>query len=152
MKPAPKKAAGWAAIAVIVVGGFEGLRTVAYRDPIGVITACFGETRNIRMGDKFTREECNQMLEGRLVEFWRGAAACIPSLPDMPDTRQAAVVSLAYNIGVGGLCKSSIARKLNAGDTQGACDAFLLYNRAGGIVFPGLTKRRKQERDLCLRS
>lgn len=152
IKAPPRKAAGWAAIAVVLVGGFEGLRTTAYRDPIGVVTACFGETRNIRMGDRFTKEECNGMLEGRLMEFWRGAAACTPSLPDMPDARQAAVVSLAYNIGVGAYCKSSVARNLNLGDVRAACDSFLKFNRAGGIKFPGLVRRREAERQLCLRS
>lgn len=151
-RPAPRKAAGWAAIAVVVVGGFEGIRTVAYRDPIGIPTACFGETRNIKMGDRFTLEQCNDMLEGRLVEFWRGAAACTPSLPDMPDARQAAVVSLAYNIGVGAYCKSSVARNLNLGNVRAACDSFLKFNRAGGVIFPGLTRRREAERQLCLRS
>ncbi len=68
----------------------------------------------------------------------------------MSDARYVAVLSLAHNIGVGGVCRSSVVRDLNEHRDWDACDAFLLYNRAAGVVFPGLTRRRQQERSLCL--
>jgi len=142
-----KKAAGWAAIAVVCVGGFEGLRTVAYRDPVGIPTLCFGETKGVRMGDKATADECRVMLAGRLEEFARGVDACV-SVP-MSDSRKAAMVSFAYNVGTGAFCKSTLVRRLNVGDPA-ACDELLKWTSAKGITLPGLVNRRKEERKLCM--
>lgn len=144
-----RKGAAAAGLAVAVVGGFEGLRQVAYRDVVGVPTVCYGETRGVRMGDRHTRPECDAMLLKRLGEFAAGVERCTPSAVTMPDARYVAHVSLAYNIGVSAYCKSSVSRLENAGQTAASCDAFLKWNRAGGVVFPGLTRRRQAERALC---
>ena len=130
------------------VAGFEGLRQAAYIDPVGIPTVCFGETRDVKLGDKYTAEECRQMLGTRVLEFGAAVDRCV-TVPLMP-ARKAAYVSLAFNIGEGAFCKSSIARKANAGDPAGSCDAILLYNKAGGVVWPGLVKRRESERQLCM--
>ena len=61
-----------------------------------------------------------------------------------------ALVSLAYNIGVGGLSKSSVIRHLKAGNKEAAADAFLLWNKAGDRVLAGLTRRRQAERRVFL--
>lgn len=147
-----KKVATWAVICATCVGGFEGLRTVAYMDPVGIPTYCFGETQRsdgsrVQIGDRATIDECKEMLVERVQEFGAGVDGCVIG-PLMPD-RKAAYTSLAYNIGIGAFCKSSIARKHNTGDLAGACDAFLLYNKAGGVVWPGLNKRREKEREIC---
>lgn len=68
----------------------------------------------------------------------------------MTPRQEAAFGDLAYNVGVSRFCSSSVARKFNAGDTQGACDALLLYVKADGKVLKGLQRRRAQERALCL--
>jgi lysozyme len=146
-----KRGGALAALGVAVVGGFEGLRLTAYKDAVGVPTICFGETRGVRMGMVKTKAECDAMLIKGLGEFADGIERCVPSVAVMPDPRYIAHLSLAWNIGVGGYCKSSIARLENAGHTVAACDSFLKYNRAGGVVFPGLTRRREKERALCLR-
>ena len=62
----------------------------------------------------------------------------------------AAMVSLAFNIGTGAFARSSVLRRHNARDFSGAADAFLLWNKGGGRVLPGLVRRRKAERDLYL--
>lgn len=138
-------------IAVGLVAGFEGIRQNAYLDPIGVPTVCAGETKGVKLGQHYTVEQCNTMLEGRLVEFWAEAEKCVPFLGDMPPARQAAVVSLSYNIGSRAFCKSSAARLLNMGEVKAGCDAFLKWDKAGGITFKGLTRRRQAERELCLK-
>jgi lysozyme len=140
-----------AAFMVATVGVHEGLRLTAYRDVVDKPTACWGETKGIKMGMTFTREECDAMFIRRLAEFEQGVLKCAPSLADAPVPRLVAHVSLAYNIGVGGYCKSSVARLFNAGQIQASCDFFLKYNRAGGVVWRGLTKRREHERELCMR-
>lgn len=137
-----------AALAVAVVGGFEGLRQTAYRDVVGVPTLCYGETRGVKMGMTATRAECDAMLLAGLADFERGVLSCA-SVP-MPDPRLVAHVSLAYNIGIGAYCRSTVLRRLNAGDVRGSCEAFLMWNKAKGITFPGLTRRREAERKLCL--
>jgi lysozyme len=69
----------------------------------------------------------------------------------LTDGQRVAFVDVAFNIGVSAFCSSSMARKANAGDMVGACDALLLWNRAGGREVAGLTRRRERERELCRR-
>lgn len=145
-----------AVMAATVIGGFEGLRQTAYPDPATrgpPWTICYGHTGSVKPHQRDSIAQCKALLQADLAKTYAsGVEACL--LPKvvaaMPDTRYVAVLSLAYNIGVGGFCESSIAADLNAGEVQAACDAFMRYNRAAGIVFPGLTSRRAQERHLCL--
>lgn len=142
-----------AALCVTTVGQFEGLRTKAYRDIIGVPTICYGETRGVKMGDVASREECDAMLIKALQEFEQGVYSCTTA--ELPPARLVATVSFAYNLGVGAYCQSSIVRHLNAGEVKAGCDAFLAYNKArkhGRLVpIKGLTDRRREERELCMR-
>lgn len=144
----PKKVAAWTALCVACVSGAEGLRTVAYRDPVGIPTICFGETKGVKIGDTATVDQCKDLLASRVQEFGDGVDRCL-TRPARPNPK-AAYTSLAYNIGVSAFCKSSIARKHNAGDERGACDAILLYDKAAGVRLPGLVKRRVEERKICL--
>lgn len=137
-------------LAVALVGGWEGMRTKAYRDIVGVPTVCFGETRGVKMGDEYTPDECRQMLGDGLVEFEQGIQRCLTQPAAIPDKVYVASLSLAYNIGTGAFCRSTVARRLNDGDYRGACDAIPAFNRAGGRVIQGLVNRRKAERELCL--
>ena len=146
-----KKSAAVAAAAVAIVGAFEGLRTLAYRDSVGVPTVCFGETRGVHMGDKYTVDQCKQMLGNRLVEFEAGMRACLRNPDALPDGPYIASLSLSYNIGTGAFCRSSVRRYLDAGQIKQACDAFRNFTKAGGYTLPGLVKRREAERALCLK-
>jgi len=137
-------------LAVGVVGGYEGLRTKAYRDVVGVPTVCFGETRGVKMGDTYTTEQCKAMLGDALIEFERGMAACLTNPARVPDKTYVAFLSLSYNIGTGAFCRSTLVRKANAGDLRGACNEFPKWNKAGGRVIRGLTLRRAEEKTLCL--
>lgn len=148
MAQTTRSKAAWCAIAVTCVSGFEGLRTAAYSDPVGIPTICFGETKGVRLGQRATVDECKGMLADSLEIANRGVDSCVRTY--LPDTRRAALVSMTYNIGVGNFCGSTLVRKLNAGDTRGACDEMSRWNRAKGIVLPGLTKRREAERQMCL--
>jgi lysozyme len=147
--------AGLAALACAFIGQKEGLKLFAYRDVIGVWTACYGETKGIRAGMVFTKAECDQKFIARLDEFGDGIEKCVPSLKDekrTPDTRYLAHLSLAYNIGLGNYCSSSVARLTRAGKDLEACQMFLKWNKAGGVVWRGLTDRRRQETDYCVRT
>lgn len=137
-------------LAVGLVGNWEGLRLYAYQDVIGVWTACYGETKDIKPGMKFTKAQCDVMFIDRLQEFEAGMRRCLSRPDAIPDKPYVAFLSLSYNIGLGAFCKSSIARHANAGNLTAACNAIPLYNKAGGKVVKGLVRRRAEERKLCL--
>lgn len=147
--------AAWVALAMTLVAGWEGLYTHAYRDPIGVVTVCYGITNadmKVKMGDRYSKEECKEFLEKALPRYDAQVRKCIPKIDEFPPHRHAALVSFTYNVGQGNLCKSSVARHLNAGRVKQGCDALLLYNKAKGRVLKGLVNRRAQEHEWCLRS
>ena len=152
-----RTAAGVASAAFIVaavpfIGQWEGLRTTAYQDIVGVWTVCYGETRGVRPGDKYTREECDKMLEREVVAFHRELTKCAPSLPNQSTGVQVALTSWAYNVGTGAACGSTLVRNLNNGDVKAACNQLPRWNRAGGHVVRGLSNRRISEREMCLAS
>lgn len=149
MAQSNKQRAAWCAIAVTCVSGFEGLRQVAYSDPIGIPTICFGETKGVQLGQRATLAECKGMLADSLELANRGVDACIRA--PLTDYRRAALVSFTYNVGQGSLCGSALARKINAGDTAGGCNELSRWTYAGGVKLPGLVKRRAAEREMCLR-
>lgn len=142
------------ALAIAVIGAHEGLRLNAYPDPVtkgAPWTICYGETLGISKGDKRTVEQCKAMLRQAIEKrYGPGLDSCIKNTAALSDKTYVAFLSLEYNIGQGAFCKSSIVRHVNAGNLRAACDAILLYNKAGGKVIPGLVKRRNEERKLCL--
>ena len=140
-----------AAAAIALVATWEGARTVAYRDVVGIPTVCFGETRGVKMGDRYTLDECRVMLGDRLVEFEQGIRKCMSDPDKVPDSVYVASLSLAYNIGEGAFCKSTVVRRINVGQWRDACNAFLMWTKAGGRTIKGLVNRRKAERAYCLK-
>lgn len=147
-----KNGSAAAAVAIAVVGGFEGLRQNAYPDPASggwPYTVCYGHTVGVKPGDHYSIPECKALLVRDLQKYANGIEACV-KVP-MPDDRFVALVSFSYNVGVGAACKSSVVRLINEGHTREGCDALMKWDKAAGIRFPGLTKRRAKERELCLR-
>lgn len=138
------------ALAIATVGIWEGVRTKAYRDVVGIPTVCFGETRGVKMGDEYTLDECRAMLGDALLEFEVAMRKCLVAPDRIPDKPYVAFLSLSYNIGSRAFCGSTVARRANAGDLRGACDGIVAWNKAGGRVVPGLVNRRAAERRLCL--
>jgi lysozyme len=136
------------ALAVATIAPWEGRRNTPYRDIVGVWTVCDGETR-VPMR-RYSDAECDAMLERAVaVDFAPAVFACVPGLRDRPRPA-AASISLAYNIGAAGFCRSTAARRFNAGDWRGGCDAIARFNMAGGKVVRGLVNRRAAEVKLCL--
>jgi len=126
----------------------------AYLDIVGVPTACFGETQGINLGDRFTDRQCNQMLERRLADDYRAGLhryfTAETKSQRLPPARDAAYVSLAYNVGIRGAGRSTATRRLNAGDVAGGCEGLTWWNKAGGRVVRGLARRRADEYRLCM--
>lgn len=133
------------------VARHEGYVPQAYRDPVGIWTKCFGDTHNVTPGAAYSFDECVRSLNGQVVAHAKPVLKCIPGLSGKPDKVKAAMVSMAYNIGTGAFCSSSVARYANAGDWERACRRMAqIYKTAGGKELPGLVNRRRAESRLCL--
>lgn len=149
-----KRIAIAAAIATAIAMPAEGLRQLAYRDPVGLPTICFGSTKGVRMGDFRTVPECKALLTQEMLDAVSAVDSCRPGLP-IPVL--AAFSDAVYNVGPRIACdtqRSTAARLLAAGDYRGACNQLPRWDKAtvGGVsvALPGLVKRRAMERDVCL--
>jgi len=126
---------------------FEGRSLVAYLDPVGIPTICEGVTQGVRLGDVATPAECDALLEKELTIALSAVERQV-RVP-LPDARRAALASFVYNVGEGQFSRSTLLRKLNAGDAAGACAELSRWVYAGGKQLAGLVKRRAAERELC---
>ena len=133
--------------AVAFIGSWEGLRTEAYRDVVGVWTVCYGETKGVRPGDRYSKAQCDAMLAREIVAYEAALDRCLKT--PVPGAMKMALVSWTYNVGAGAACRSTLVRKANAGDLAGACDQLPRWNKAGGRVWGGLVNRRGAERAMC---
>lgn len=137
-------------LAVDLVAEFEGFRSHAYRCPAGVWTVGYGLTSGAVPGvvvdasTYLTEPMARQCLRHVLDIFARKIASKITV--QLATHEWAAILSLAYNIGPTAFARSTVLRKLNAGDRVGAADAFRMWNKAKGKVLKGLVKRRERER------
>lgn len=100
---------------------------------------------------KFSKATCDNLLVDSLITHEQGMRKCLKNPDGLPIEVYVADLSLAYNVGVGAFCSSSIARYQNAGAIRASCDRFPLFNKAGGKVVKGLVTRRAAERALCIK-
>jgi lysozyme len=99
---------------------------------------------------RYSDAECDALFRDDLIRHAGPVAACTPGTVDKPEIL-AAETSLAFNIGVARFCRSSAARRFNAGDLAGGCRAIGAFQYAGGRKLPGLVRRRAAEVALCLK-
>lgn len=146
---------------IALLKSFEGLRLKAYNDGVGVITIGYGTTRlpsgePVQVGMEINQSAADDFLKHDLQIFEQEVTrdTMDPSLGEgrTPTQNQFdAMVCLCYNIGPGNFRQSSVLRRFLQGNFIYAGEAFLLWNKAGGKILPGLTRRREAERDLFLR-
>lgn len=136
------------ASALVSIAMSEGYVGTAYKDVVGISTIGFGETKGVQSGQTTTPPKALKQLLTSTDEHAAGIKQCI-TVP-ISQGEYDAYLSLSYNIGVGAFCKSSLVQKLNTQDYVGACQEILKWNRAGGVVQPGLTKRRYEEFSTCM--
>jgi lysozyme len=132
----------------------EGVRRKPYRCPAGLWTVGVGHL----IGDghslpdswnrTFSLEEVYAILAADVTRFERGVERYI-TVP-LTQGQFDALVSFAFNLGLGTLQKSTLRQKLNRGDKDGAIESLLKYNKAGGKVLKGLDLRRKSEAALFM--
>lgn len=133
---------------VALIQEFEGFSPVAYRDPIGIWTIGYGFIEGVREGDRITRDQARTRLMHELQTYERGVLKATGGR--VTQNQFDALVSFAFNVGVAGMERSSVIRAHRRGDHQAAARAFSLWNKAGGKVWAGLTRRRAAEAALYL--
>lgn len=139
------------ASALVGIALHEGYEPKAYIPvPGDVPTIGFGTTEGVEMGDSITPERALVRLLRDANKFESAVRRCAP-VP-MYQHEFDAYVSLTYNIGEGAFCRSTLVKKLKAGDYAGACAEILRWDKFKGKPLPGLTKRRQQEYQQCLGS
>lgn len=132
---------------------FEGLYLNAYKDPVGIWTIGYGFTGvkhndgTVKMGQKITKKEAEDLLNRDLNTKYGPAVNRLVTVPLLQREFDALI---SFNFNTGGLGKSTLLKKLNAGDKAGAANEFLRWNKAGGKVLRGLTRRRNAERAMFL--
>ena len=127
---------------------YEGLRTNAYLCPANVWTIGYGHTKGVKQGMMISHQDAEKLLKEDLAYFELAvySAVKVPLTQNQFD----ALVSLAFNIGVGAFNQSTLLRWLNRKHYISAAEQFLRWTRGGGKVLPGLVKRRKEEYELFM--
>ena len=123
---------------------FEGCVLTAYLDVIGMHTIGYGHTGGVKIGDKITQEQADKLLENDVLV----RVNAVNNALRRPVTQGQfdALVSFTYNVGVGNFQRSTLLKMINRGEAADASPQFLLWNKAGGKVFAGLTRRREAEK------
>lgn len=144
-----------AAIATAIAIPAEGLRQVAYYDPPGILTVCYGHTgADVVKGKRYSLEECQELLTADMLEAVEAVDRCHPGLPPQV---LASFSDAVFNMGPTIACSakgSTAARLLYAKQYEAACRQLPRWNKArvAGVLveLPGLTKRRAKEMEVCL--
>ena len=131
---------------ITLIKEFEGLRLSAYQDSVGMWTIGYGHTGGVREGKTITQEQADAFLRSDVAATVRAVDGMV-KVP-LRQGQFDALVSFAYNLGSNALQNSSLLRLLNAGDYHGASGQFGRWIYAGGVVMPGLVRRRRAEQDL----
>ncbi|MFM6424862.1 lysozyme [Planktothrix sp.] len=133
---------------VKLIKSFEGMELEAYQDAVDVWTIGYGHTKTVEPGMIITEAKAEELLRQDLEEFEEAVTEAVEV--SINSNQFSALVSFCFNLGAGSLFQSTLLKLLNQGDFQGAADQFPRWNKAGGQVLEGLTRRRKAERALFL--
>ena len=134
---------------------FEGFSANAYLCPAKIPTIGYGNTfwedgRKVRIGEQISKSKALELLE--FVANKDFADKIFPFIEvSISQNQFDAMVSLAYNIGVGAFSNSTLLKRVNAKDFLGAANEFLKWDKSGGKPLLGLTRRRQREKELFLR-
>lgn len=149
-----------------LIKSFEGCHNSPYKCPATLWTIGYGrvlypDQARLKTGERaayllrsehnrvFANDEIDALLEADLLRFEAGVLRLCPAIADR-QCHLDAVVSFAFNVGLGNLQSSTLRMKYNREDYEGAADEFLKWNKAGGKVLRGLERRREAERALFL--
>lgn len=163
-----QKALAGASLAALIglVATWEGLRTTAYQDIVGIWTVCYGETKGVKKGDAYTVAECKSKLAHEVKAYDERLQKCMTR--QLSGGERIALVSLSYNAGTAAVCKSTALKLMNQGKRIEGCNALLNWScvtvaegtgdktgpcassRQNKRAINGLLNRRKAEQKICL--
>ena len=133
---------------ISLIQEFEGRRLEAYKCPAGIWTIGYGHTSaagapEVKPGMVITKQEANDILIRDLVKYENA----VDRLVKVPLTQNQfdALVSFAFNVGEGALAKSTLLKKLNAGNYDAVPAELMKWTKGGGKELPGLVRRRRAE-------
>ncbi len=140
---------------LLAIAGYEGYSATAYKDTGGISTVGFGHTGpEVKPGTRVTVVQALNTLGRDVGKTERALQSCLGDDVLLTQNEWDAYVTLAYNVGAGAVCRSSIKPKLKAGQYQAACETILGFNKVrvnGKLVeSKGLTNRRKGEYLKCI--
>lgn len=142
------------ASAQALIRKYEGCKLAPYLCPAGVPTIGIGTTiypdgKRVSLKDKaITKEQAEEFFQKDLEVRVKAVRALLSQ--EVDEGKLGALVSFAYNLGIGALGRSSLLKYVNAGEFTRAADEFLKWIHSKGVVEPGLVSRRKAERDMFL--
>lgn len=131
-----------------LITSFEGCRLTAYQDSVGVWTIGYGHTSGVYQGMTITEEEAIAFLRQDLKTAENAVNNNVTY--GINQSQFDALVSFTFNVGTGNFSSSTLLKKLNAGDVNGAADEFDKWIYAGGQVLEGLVRRRAAEKQMFL--
>ncbi|MGV8004307.1 lysozyme [Photorhabdus temperata subsp. temperata] len=128
--------------------GYEGCSLTAYLCPARIWTIGYGHTHGVKPGDVIADEQATQFLLEDLAPVYLTIKSNVKV--SLTQGQFDALCSFIFNCGTGAFVRSTLLKKLNAGDYRGAADEFMRWNMAGGRVLPGLDARRASEKTMFL--
>lgn len=147
-------------LAVGMITGWEGKSNKAYLDLVQVPTICYGHTKNVKLGDIKTDNECTLLLRQEITRIDNMITSVVKV--QLSDHERAALISFTYNVGDSAFKRSYALQRINRGDVKGGCEALATRDYstgvcrgygcgwAGGKMVKGLQNRRSDERLMCL--
>jgi len=129
-----------------IVRKFEGCKLTAYLCPAGIPTIGYGHTHNVKLGDTCTQQQADEWLEDDFYMACNDVKAVV-KVP-LTDNQLDALGSFVFNLGVRKLIQSTLLKKLNSGDYQGAAQEFDKWVYVGKVKLKGLVIRRAAERKI----
>lgn len=139
-----------------LIKSFEGCRLTSYKcsanhDTIGYGNTFYEDGTKVKPGDKITQERANELFEIIAKDFADKVKPLIKK--DLTENNFSAIVSFAYNVGIGNLKSSTLLKKVNINPSDETIRAeFMKWVRAGGKELAGLKRRRKAEADLYFKA
>ena len=128
---------------ISLIKKFEGCELEAYQDSVGVWTIGYGHIKDVKQGDKINQDEAENLLEEEMPEY-EGYVNDMVEV-SLEQCQFDALVSWVYNLGPTNLSSSTLLKVLNEGDYDEVPFQIKRWNKAGGKVLEGLTRRREAE-------
>lgn len=125
---------------------YEGCRLTAYLCPANVWTIGYGHTGNVKKGQTITQAQAEILFDKDIQRFVDGVEKLVSV--ELNENQFSALVSFAYNCGIGALQKSTLLEYVNKKQFDKASAEFDKWTKGGGKVLPGLVKRRNEEQSL----